>query len=443
MIASSALRDGAPLVADGQGRAEFPLPRDPSRPPPTVVLVGDYAYVNGGQAKAMLDSAIGLKRAGARPIVFAAVGPADPRLAAEGVETVCLDQKDLLGQKSKPAAALQGLWNFDAAKTLGRVLEGLPDDNTVVHVHGYAKALSSSIKSAIAARGLPAAFTLHDYFLICPNGGLYNYQTEAICALEPMSRDCLSCHCDPHSYGRKLWRGTRQWIAERGAPLSGVFSDLILVSRFQRDIVGSFLPQARRHVLSNPIDIPDLGPRPGAGRGGFVFVGRLSPEKGPLIFAEAARRAGVTATFVGEGPLQGEIAAKYPEARLLGWKTPEIVQAILRDARALVFPSVWYEAQGLAVLEAKALGTPVIVSDVSAARDEIEGGRAGLLFKSGDPDSLAAALTRLGDDSFAANLSRAAHQSYWAAPRSMQRHIDGLQRIYRGMTRDRRAALGG
>jgi glycosyltransferase involved in cell wall biosynthesis len=236
------------------------------------------------------------------------------------------------------------------------------------------------------------------------------------------------------SYGRKLWRVGRQMIAERGPALSGLFSDLILVTRFQRDVVGSLLPKARRHILSNPIDVSDLGPRAAAGHG-FVFLGRLSPEKGPLIFAEAAKRAGVTATFIGDGPLREEIAAKYPDARLLGWKPPDVAQQLLREARALVFPSVWYEAQGLAVLEAKALGVPVIVSDVCAARDEVESGAAGLLFKSGDESSLADALVRLGDDAYALSLAHGAYRSYWAAPRSLQRHVEGLMRVYRSMVR--------
>lgn len=414
------------------GRDEAPL---------AVALVGDCASADDRQAKAMLDAAIGLKRAGARPVVFAALGPADPRLAAAGVETVCLDAADPPSRMSKAAAAVQGFWSFRAAKALSEFLRTLPDGNAVLHLHGYAQALSPSIKTAIAGRGLPAIFTTHDYFLLCPTGGLYNYQTREICGLAPLSRACVSTHCDMRSYGRKLWRVGRHVLAESGPALSSLFSDIILATRFQREAVGALLPKARQHILSNPIDVPDFGPRRSTGEG-FVFLGGLSPEKGPLVFAEAAKRAGVAATFIGDGPLRGEIAARYPDARLVGWKNPEVAQAIIRDARALVFPSLWYEAQGSAAIEAKALGVPVIVSDACAARDEIERGKAGLLFKSDDAGSLAEALVRLGDEDYAAALSRGAYQSYWAAPRSLQRHVDGLLRIYRGMVRNRRAVAG-
>ena len=78
---------------------------------------------------------------------------------------------------------------------------------------------------------------------------------------------------------------------------------------------------------------------------------------------------GIIPTFVGDGPLAAELRAKYPDARMLGWQKPEDARAAIRNARALVFPSLWYEGQPLTVLEAKALGTPVIVSDGCAGRE--------------------------------------------------------------------------
>ncbi len=63
-----------------------------------------------------------------------------------------------------------------------------------------------------------------------------------------------------------------------------------------------------------------------------------------------------------------------------------------------MFPSLWYEGQPLTVLEAKGLGTPVIVADGCAGREEIEDGVSGLWFKGGDADDLARALERIGND---------------------------------------------
>jgi glycosyltransferase involved in cell wall biosynthesis len=77
-----------------------------------------------------------------------------------------------------------------------------------------------------------------------------------------------------------------------------------------------------------------LGPKSQPASGDFLFVGRIAREKGPLLFAEAARRAGVVPTFVGDGPIREELVRRYPEARILGWKTPEQARAMMRRAGA-------------------------------------------------------------------------------------------------------------
>ena len=396
-----------------------------------VVIVVDHAFIAGGQAKVAFDSALGLKRAGHRPIVFAAAGPVDPELAASDVEIVCLGQYDLVGNPSKAAAAVQGVWNAHAARALGELLEGLSKDDTVVHVHGWAKALSPSIAKPIARSGLPAVYTMHEYFMFCPNGGFYNYQRGHACPLTPMSAACLLTHCDSRNYARKLWRSARQAVSERIAHLPDVFSDYVTISKFQAEIVAPYLPKGVRvHQVSNPVSAANLGAKQNPASGDFIFVGRVSPEKGPFLFAEAAKLAGVTPIYVGDGVASEELRARYPQARVLGWKSPEEARAMMRQARALVFPSLWYEGQPLVALEAKAMGTPVIVSDGCAAREEIVDGVSGLWFASGGVEALAAALQRAKDDALVERMSRAAYDSYWADPPTIEAHARRIVAVY-------------
>ncbi len=402
--------------------------------PLTIVIVFDHASVTGGQAKVAFDSAVGLKRHGHRPIVFAAAGPISPDLVAAGIETVCLDQSDLVGNPSRAAAAVQGIWNVAAARALEALLARLPRGETIVHVHGWAKALSPSIAGPIARSTLPAIYTIHEYFQFCPNGGFYNYQDHHVCTLKPLSTACWTTNCDSRSYARKLWRNVRLTAAKHVAHLPDVFSDYVAISRFQRAIVAPLVPAAARlHDVANPISIPDFGPKADPCAGEVIFVGRLSPEKGTFLFAEAARRAGMVPTYVGDGPVAGELAARYPEARLLGWTDPAGVQRAMRAARALVFPSLWYEGQPLTVLEAKGLGVPVIVSDACAGREEVEDGVTGLWFKSGDADDLARALAATRDDAAVAAMSLAATQAYWVDPPTLDAHVAKILDIYQGM----------
>ncbi len=402
--------------------------------PLTIVICLDHASVTGGQAKVAFDSAIGLKAAGHRPIVFAAAGPIDPLLRDNQIEVVCLGQTDLLGASSKLQGAVQGVWNGPAQRALKNLLAGMPPGRTIVHVHGWAKALSPSIAPAIRASGLPAIFTLHDYFLFCPTGGFYDYNAHELCERKPLGASCLATNCDAVSYPRKIWRSARLGLANGIVGLRDVFSDFICISNVQRDIVAPYLPKDRRvHAISNPVGADDLGLKADSASGEIVFVGRVSPEKGPLLFAEAARMIGMIPTFVGDGPVANELREKYPEARILGWQEPAAARKALRDARALVFPSRWYEGQPLTVLEAKASGTPVIVSDVCAGREEIADGETGLWFKSGDANDLARALKAMQDDEVVRRMSNAAYAAYWRDPPTLARHVERLERAYRGM----------
>jgi len=407
----------------------------------TIVICVDHAATTGGQAKVAADSAIGLKRQGHRPILFAAAGPVAPELETAGVEVVCLGQNDLNRNASKLAAAMQGIWNAGAARALGDLLAKLPPERTIIHVHGWATALSAAIAAPIRASGLPAICTFHEYFLFCPNGGFYNFNSQTICHLTPLSLSCLATNCNSNSHTRKLWQAARLATARYIARLPNVFSDAITISQTQSDIIASYLPKhIHLHRLSNPVAVVDLGPKPDPTAGEILYIGRLSSEKGPFLFCEAARRIGLTPTLIGDGPHKERLAQEYPEAHLLGWKSGRELHDLMRGARALVFPSLWYEGQPLTVLEAKAMGVPVIVSDICAGRDEVIDGVTGLWFKGGDADDLGRALIAMRDDARVAAMSEASYSTYWAEPLTLERHATGLVSIYHKMLAAQRFA---
>ena len=80
----------------------------------TVVIVNDYAYVNGGAGWVALSTAKALKKKGYRVILFSGVGPIDVGLVELGIEVVCLGISDILHEKNRLYAFCQGLWNKKA-----------------------------------------------------------------------------------------------------------------------------------------------------------------------------------------------------------------------------------------------------------------------------------------------------------------------------------------
>jgi glycosyltransferase involved in cell wall biosynthesis len=275
---------------------------------------------------------------------------------------------------------------------------------------------------------------MHEYFLLCPNGGFYNYVRHQHCALQPLSAACLTTPCDARSNLHKAWRSVRTGVMKHAHRLPAAMTDIAYFHGYQRKVIEPHLPKgARLHEIANPIEAEDLGPKADAATGEIIFLGRISMEKGIFVFAEAARLAGIIPVFVGDGPLAGELRRRYPEAKSVGWQDAAGVRRHLRGARALVFPSLWHEGQPLTVLEALAMGTPVIAADGCAARDSVVDDENGLWFRQADPVDLARALRAMSDDATVRRLSEGAYRRYWAAPLSLERHCRRLEEVYSGL----------
>ena len=163
----------------------------------------------------------------------------------------------------------------------------------------------------------------------------------------------------------------------------------------------------------------------------FVYLGRLEPEKGSVLFARAGAAAGVQSRFIGEGSAREAVARANPQAILSGWMSHHDGVNALREARALVFPSLWYETLGLVVLEAAGNGVPSIVPDTSAARESVVDGVTGLYFRSGDQADLQAKIEILKDPAVASRMGQAAYKKFWSPPGwGMELHRERLENTY-------------
>lgn len=394
-----------------------------------IVIVADHAHVSGGQAKVAIESALGLSRRGHSVTFFAAVGPVDTQLLSSGVNVVCLSQDDMKSARSKIRFVFQVLWNTVAARRLRETLSGLRSDNTVVHIHGWAKALSPSIASVI--RGFPVIYTMHEYFLVCPNGGFYNHRLRKPCLRKPLSLSCIFCNCDSRSYAHKVLRVLRHLLLASYGGMQRAISALVTISALQYQVSVLYIQSAIRHYrIDNPIAVKKSRLMPLKKRNGFIYVGRLSHEKGVEVLLAAARMSGIIVSIVGDGPTGDHLRQQYPEMTYIGWRTPQDTIALMQQARCMVLPSVWYEGQPLTVYESLAVGTPVIVSDVCAGREAVIDGINGYRFVSNNKNSLAEKMLLLNDDAHAERLSKQAYAGYWVKPLTLDRHLNALERVY-------------
>ncbi len=397
----------------------------------TIVILCDHAHPSGGLAKVAIAGAVGLARRGHRVHFFTAVPPIDPVLLTDGITVHCLEQPDLKGNADRVQAALRGIWNREAARALESLLGSCPANDTVIHIHGWAKALSPSVFPVCRKSGLPVLLTLHDYFPLCPNGAFFVFPEGVNCPHRALSTGCLATDCDARARHHKWWRAARH----AAGALAGGFIDgmaLVTLSDRQRAVIAPHLaPGTVTLPVPNPVEVEDRGPAPVAGNRPVLFVGRMSREKGAALLAEAAAQAGCPVRFVGDGDEAAAVRRLNPAAELAGWLPPDAVLEEVRRARAVVVPSLWYETFGLAAYEALANGVPIVVSDNCAAAEAVLPGENGFLFRSGDAADLARCLRLLSHDAEVERMGRNAHDGYWRAPFTLDRHLDRLEEVYR------------
>jgi glycosyltransferase involved in cell wall biosynthesis len=218
-------------------------------------------------------------------------------------------------------------------------------------------------------------------------------------------------------------------------------SDAIIVNsaEVERYIAREYgAPPERIVVIPNAIDLERFRPLPRpTGSAHIVSVGRLVPQKNPLLFvaAAAALRARLPAarfTLVGDGPLRGAVAAAVRSAGLadaceLAGERGD-VDALLRSADLFWLTSDW-EGLPNAAIEAMACGLPVVATRVGGTGELVGDGQEGFLVAPGDREALVArSLAILTDDALQRRLRAAARTR--AESFGVQRMVRATEGVY-------------
>jgi glycosyltransferase involved in cell wall biosynthesis len=406
-----------------------------------VVIVCDPGHVDGGAPKVAIASARALAEAGMDVIYVCATGPVSADLSHPGITVHCLNFENVWKRSNALMAAAQGIWNRAAKTALEEILARLPRDETIVHFHQWTKAFSPSVLDSPSRFGLPSAVSLHDYFLACPNGAYYRFPQGVPCAVTPMSAACIASRCDSRSQLHKMVRVARQLVTNKALRRAASSLSVISVSSFAQNVIAGFIPlQHKRYVVRSPIEIVREAPVSVKDNCEFVFVGRMTEEKGVRQLAKAASRAGLPLTFAGDGPLRDEIENYKGAITCTGWVDAAALNKIMKRARALVFPSTWPETGGLVVLEAVAQGIPVIVSRRTAPSDLIADGENGYLIDPDDGAMLEARMRDLATGPAAERMGLEAYNRYWANPQTAEAHVSNLLLVYEDILREYRRA---
>jgi glycosyltransferase involved in cell wall biosynthesis len=217
----------------------------------------------------------------------------------------------------------------------------------VIHVHTV---VNPAVLEWAAVRG--ALITVQDHRYFCPTRGKWTAAGQ-VCAVPLAPEACAACF-DDEAYFREVYALTAARLAAIRA------MRIVVLSRYMKqELVTAGVAEDRITVVPPFVHGLDLEARPD-GPPCVLFVGRLSPTKGPIEAAEAWRLSRVDLPMVvaGAGPMRQGLEKRG--AQVLGWLDHQRLSAVYKRARAVVMPSRWQEPFGIAGLEAMNMGAPVV-----------------------------------------------------------------------------------
>jgi glycosyltransferase involved in cell wall biosynthesis len=334
----------------------------------------------------------------------------EARLLSEGGHRVDLfapgpGQPSGLGWLS---AGLGAIWSRDSVAEVRRRIDRERPD--IVHCHNLFPSLSPAVLRSIDRR-IPVVATLHNYRLICLPATFL--RDGRVC------EDCLGRspwpgilhHCYQGSFAGSAALAS-SLVMHKTIGSFGRISLYVAISDFVRNKhVEGGLPRER--IVVKPHFAWGTEPREGAGEY-FLYLGRLSPEKGVSTLLKALQGVSTKLLIVGDGPDAARLRAMAPpEVEFKGTLSPDQVPGVLRGARAVLAPSVSHEGAGKVVLEAYAAGVPVVVSRAGGLPEVVHDGVTGLVLSPTDIPAWTEAIGRLLEDSESERMGKAG-RALWA-----------------------------
>jgi len=343
-------------------------------------------------------------------------------------------------ERAKMAA--HAIYSSDARRRLGQLIREFQPD--VAHVRNIYHHLSPSIFWELKKQGVPVVYHLNDFKLLCPSFNLVSH-----------GNACERCHGG--RFSRVVTEGCYQ--GPRGASLvlaaEAYFHKWL---RTYEKCVDRFLAPSqfvREKLVENgwdaaKIDVlyhfqkmpPEAGTAPRAD-GPILYFGRLSPEKGVTDLLRAMRRLPrIRLRIAGEGPQRAELEKLASELDLrnvefMGHVQGQELSELIAQAPFTILPSHAYETLGKSILESYALGRPVIASDLGSRRELVMEGKTGLLYRAGDIDQLAGAISFLYERPALAARMGSAGRDLVRGRHVPETHYRALVRLYESLAQTR------
>lgn len=317
---------------------------------------------------------------------------------------------------SKIKFAFSALYNFYSYEKLKKKIEFFKPD--IAHVHNFFFEASPSIFFILKKKKIPVVLTLHNYRLVCANALLLRKNAPCeLCVGKTFPLDGVKYRCYHSSVVESTIVTSISSVHKILATWTNKVDKYIALTEFSKDILqNSSLNLKKNKISVKPNFVFDNEFRKQERENFFLFVGRISPEKGIHILLEIfANNPGIQLVIIGDGP-EKEILQKmyleYKNILFAGYKGKNEVLLYMKRAKALVFPSIWYEGLPFTIIEAFSTGTPVIASRLGSMAELITHNYNGFLFNIKDLLSLQSILLNFEQFAQKYNIYNNSRQTY-------------------------------
>lgn len=291
-------------------------------------------------------------------------------------------------------------FNFGSSRRILKEIHSFKPD--IIHIHNLHYAIGPKVIKSIHDLGLPIVMTLHNYRLLCPTATFYRHGkifTDSLTQSFPWSAVKKGAH--EGSVLKTFWIALTYFLHKKLGTWNKVDQYIALTQFAKNQITRSAIGIAPQKITVKPnfIAIPTIEKEVAKAkhRSNYLFVGRLTAEKGIYTLIEAFKASKKPLVIIGDGPLRGYVEENCNASsniKYLGPKTREEVKELMASANALIFPSEWYEGMPMTIIEAFSTGASVIASKLGAMQEMINDGEWGFLFEPGNSRSLNEAIAR-------------------------------------------------
>ncbi len=314
------------------------------------------------------------------------------------VERLIFDNSLIATGFDKLMSGIMGIYNFKSASVVNKKMKEFKPD--ILHVHNFVPLASPSVFYVAKRHKVPVILTLHNYRLICPSATLYHNHRiyeKSIHSFFPIDAVLKGVYRNSviQTAGIALMTTIHNLI---GTWKNKVDKFITLTAFARSKFLESRVQASADQFMLKPNFIDDPGNGNETRDDFFLYVGRLSEEKGIRVLLNAFTRSDHKLRIIGDGPLQEEVESAAKERnniQYLGFQPKAVIMDNLKHAKALIVPSIWYEGFPLTILEALATGTPVIGSKLGGIAEIVKDQFNGVLFEPDNEDSLIQALTEL------------------------------------------------